>query len=343
MKKFLTAAVLSAFVSGAVFAEYNTRPGSQNLLRFSEPQLLTGAASSAGGAIFDVTPASIVNNPAVTAYEQRIVADLAGTVLIDTDSTGFAGHAGLLIPTRWGVASFLVQGIFADLDHMCLGNGMNFDASFSKDVTDQLSVGMSANFGFTSWKSETDWKLGADMGAFYNFGDLGPFKSVRFGGSLLNLGKMYSTKYVGTSYDWPGIATPKAGVAGSFLKQENFEIGASADFSSPSFQNFVIDAGLQILINKIIKVSTAWEYDVKEFGDDARNVMPSIGLSVKFRFNSREGSMLANRGWAESDMTVSGAWQQMYEDINAVSGGVILKLGLEDTTPPKIILWGEEE
>ena len=41
-------------------------------------------------------------------------------------------------------------------------------------------------------------------------------------------------------------------------------------------------------------------------------------------------------------MTVSGAWKQMYENINAVSAGAFLKLGLTDTKAPEVILWDEE-
>jgi len=339
MKKLLASIAATALICTSAFAEYDVVPGAQNMLRFSEPQLLTGAASAAGGALYDVTPSSVVNNPAVTAYEQRIVADLAGTVLIETDHTGFAGQAGLTIPTRWGVSTFLFQCNFIELGStMNLGNGINFIGSFAKDVTDQLSIGMSANFGYCNCSSVNDWKAGVDMGAFYNFGELGPFQDLRFGGSLLNLGKMYSID----SVSFPGLATPKAGVAGTFLKKEHFVMGASLDVSSPSFQNFVLDAGLQVELNKIVKISTAWEYDAREFDEGARNIMPSVGVSFKFRFNSKDGSMLAEHGWAESDMTVSGAWQQMYEDINAISGGCVLKLGLEDETAPEIILWGEE-
>ena len=49
--------------------------------------------------------------------------------------------------------------------------------------------------------------------------------------------------------------------------------------------------------------------------------------------------MLAKTGWAQSEMTVSGAWKQLYKNINAVSVGATLNLGLEDTQAPEIILW----
>lgn len=337
MKKLMSGIALAAIVSASLFADV-TIPGAQNMLRYSEPQLLTGAASSAGGALFDVTPGSVVNNPAVMAYEQRIVADVAGTLLLGSDNSSFIAQTGLTVPTRWGVGTALVEYIFAD--SMNLGNGINIIGSVAKDITEQLSIGMSLDFGYAGFTDGSDFKIAADMGAFYNFGILGPFQDVRFGGSLLHLGKMYAP---GDGIkDMPGIATPKAGVAATLLSKDAFKIGASADISSPAFQDFVLDLGCQIELNKIITVSTSWEYDAKEFADDNKNIMPSISVSYKFRFNSKEGSTLANHGWAESDMTASGAWSQLYEDINAISAGCVLKLGQEDTQAPEIILWGEE-
>ena len=51
---------------------------------------------------------------------------------------------------------------------------------------------------------------------------------------------------------------------------------------------------------------------------------------------------MANKGWDQSDMTVSGAYKQLYKNVNAVSAGAILNLGLADTKAPEIQLWGEQ-
>ena len=42
-------------------------------------------------------------------------------------------------------------------------------------------------------------------------------------------------------------------------------------------------------------------------------------------------------------MTVSGAWKQLYKNVNAVSAGAKINLGLKDTQAPEIILWGEKQ
>jgi hypothetical protein len=350
MQKKLIAAVLFAAVATGLFA-YNPPAGGQNLFRITEPQLLTGAGSSAGGAIFGVTPASIVNNPALTAYEQRIVLDVAGTMLFnskDSDhSVGSAFEGGLLIPTRWGVWSSVIQGIFVPFYDMQLGNNIALSTSFSKDITDMLSVGVGVNFGvFYGYKS--DWTGSANLGALYRIGTVSFLKDVRFGASLMNLGKMYTNTTVYGIYDgddadmWPGIATPRFGAAATILSAGRMDLGLSTDISIPAFQNFVFDAGLKMEFAKIVTLSTSWEYDAREFAQGAKNIMPSVGLSIKFLFNSKDGSMMAEHGWQQSEMTVSGGWQQLYKNVNAVSTGAVLDLGLKDTKAPEITLWGEE-
>jgi len=348
IKKLLAA--VSALLSVSVLAAYNPPAGGQNFLRLTEPQLLSGASSSAGGAIFSVTPASVVNNPALTAFEQRIVLDLAGTMLFDSsdsnESVGGATQAGILFPSRWGVSSFLLQGVWVPFDRMQVGNNIHFNASFAKDVTDKLAIGMSGNVGLF-YGYDSDWLGAVDMGALYLFGDLAFMQNVRFSAALLNLGKMYSeTTNHGIkgsdAADWPALATPKAGVAATLFNNKKLEIGASVDISAPGFQNFVLDAGVQLVFGGIVNVASGWEYDAREYSEGAKNVMPSVGVSCKFMFNSKDGSFLTNKGWQQSEMTVSAAWQQMYKKINAVSVGALLNLGLKDTEAPKIILWGEE-
>ncbi len=339
------------FAAAALYA-YNPPAGGQNLFRVSSPELLTDGNSTAGGGFFNVSPDSIVNNPALTAFEQRVVLNLAGTMFFDSDdesdkSVGGAFETGLLIPSRWCVSSFLVQGVFVPFYDMHLGNSITFTANVAKDVTDKLSVGMGANVG-VFYGYDSDWLGGLNMGAFYNYGDILFMKDLRFGAALLNIGKpLKNTEVVGITgddfaKDWPGIATPKTGVAATLLSKPNFDIGASVDFSFPAFRDFVIDAGVQLLIFDAVKVSSSWEYDAREYSEGCKNIMPSVGVSFQFRFNSKDGSLLASKGWAQSEMTVSGAWKQMYKNVNAVSAGAKLNLGLKDTEAPEIILWGEE-
>lgn len=383
MKKTLGAVFAALFFSASLSA-YNPPAGGQNVLRLTEPQLLTGAHSAAGGGIFGVTPASIVNNPALTAWEQRITLDLAGTLFINSNTDApYNGHSlgegfqgALLIPSRWCVSTLLFQGVWTQAFDMPVGDSLNFTGGLAKDITDQVSVGMNANFGllYGDWV-DSDWTANLAFGAYYNHGDLAFMQNVRFGAAISNIGKVYSksskTRGIKTAKNirdwsdsdskassaegaaksgpefeeatpWPGIATIRTGIAATMLRTDIMDLGLSLDLSYPFFQDLVADIGLQLQFWDFLKVSSAWEFDLQEFSNDAKNLMPSIGVSFKFIFNSAQGSYMANKGWDQSDMTVSGAWKQMYKNVNAVSAGAVLNLGLADTKAPEITLWGDQ-
>ena len=213
MKKIMGAMFALALLSANLFAEYNPPAGGQNVLRLTSPQLITGANSAAGGGIFGITPSSIINNPALTAWEQRITLDLAGTLFINSNddykpgdhALGEAFHAGFLVPSRWCVSTLLLQGVWTEAFDMPIGDSINFTGGFSKDITDQVAVGMTLNFGLLYGDIvDSDWTASAAFGAHYNHGDLAFMKNVRFGVSMGNIGKMYSK-----SSDTLGIKTAK--------------------------------------------------------------------------------------------------------------------------------------
>ena len=367
MKKLLGATFAALLVSANLFA-YNPPAGGQNVLRLTEPNLITGANSAAGGGLFYTTPASIINNPALTAWEQRITLDVAGTLFLNSNTDEpYGGHSlgegfegALLIPSRWCVSTLLFQGVWTKAFDMPIGDSINFTGGVSKDITDEVSVGMTGTFGYLYGDiTKSDWTANLGLGAYYNYGDFSFMRNLRFGLSILNIGKMYAGKDEALGIKtakairngdsgsdattmWPGIATIRIGAAAELVSTGDMSLGASLDFACPGFQNFVVDLGLQCLIFDMIRVSTSWEMDVQEFSNDAKNILPSVGVSFKFLFNSKEGSYLANKGWAQSDMTVSGAWKQMYKKINAVSAGAVLNLGLTDTKAPEITMWGEQ-
>lgn len=349
MQKRIIAFAVSLFMIALAYA-YNPPAGGQNFLRITEPQLLTGAGSCAGGAIFNgVTPASVINNPALTAFEQRIILDIAGTMLFDSSDSdhtiGGAFQTGIAIPSRWCVSSFLFQGVWVPFENMETGNSLNLNANFSKDLTDTLVVGGGVDFGIF-YGHGTDWRAGANLGVLYCFGDVSFLRDVRFGAALTNLGKPWTDTTVegitgSEASMWPGLATIKTGAAAILFSTDTMNLGASTDFSVPAFQNLVIDAGVQLEFNEFIKVSTSWEYDVRECAEGSVNLIPSVGLSFKFIFKAKEDSILTERGWQQSEMTVSAAWQNLYETVNAASVGAVINLGLKDTDAPEIILWSE--
>ncbi len=359
MKKSIIATAAAVLLGSSAFA-YNPPAGGQNLQRITSPFLLVGAKSAAGGPLLEVLPDSVVNNPALPGFSQRSSIELAGTMLFDSSdesdtSLGGAFNLGLQIATRWCVPTILVQGVFSDYYDMHLGNTINFTAGYSKEITDNLSVGLSGNFGLL-WGAGSDWTLSGALGAYYNAGDAGFLKNLRFGAALTNLGKMYDdTETYGidssasvdangnTTIDyadkWPALATLRVGAAAHLIDADSFKLGLSADIATPGFQNVVFDAGLQMKFFDVVKLSTAWEFDIQEYSKyEYTNLMPSIGLSFNIIIKSKSEA-LRKRDWDQSEINAGAAWQRMYENVDAVSAGVVLDLGLKDTQPPEIEMW----
>ena len=358
MKKVLSAlAVLTA--ASSLFA-YNPPTGSEDLNRLSEPELLSGGRSTAGGALYFVTPGSIVNNPALPALEQRIMIDLGYTALIDNDDLsdddyGNAAQLGVSIPSRYGVTTLLGQWVTSPFYDMNLGHIFDFRGNFSKDITDNLTFGATANIGI-AYDEKTDWKAGVDLGVLYNFGKIAFMDDFRLGVALMNLGKPFSgDELLGMSADsrdetfedweeatmYPGLATLRVGIASTLFTVGSFKGGWSADVSVPTAQNAIVDAGLQVAYNDIVRLNVGWGSNIREL-IEGRNVnLPAIGLSFRFAFKS---SKLAagNSDWGQSEMTVGAVWQQLYKNVTAVSGGALLKLGTSDNEPPEITLWPDD-
>ena len=142
----------------------------------------------------------------------------------------------------------------------------------------------------------------------------------------------------------PSIAIPKVGIAATLFSVADNKIagGFSADLSFPMFMNMVVDAGLQLRIANIVTVKTGWQLDVRDTANKDYNLLPSVGITVRFGINTKENQFMLDNGWQQSEITTSGAWQNLYEGVHAVSAGAAINLGLRDTEAPKIILWDEE-
>lgn len=316
-----------------------TTTGGDYAFRLTHPDLLSGGASAAGGGFFTAGPGSIAINPALPAGEQRIMLNLGYTALLkpgDDFDMGGAGLVALLVPSRWGVFSGVVEGVFCDLGELNLKNTVGLRAGFSKDINEKLYAGVALNGGIR-WAEETDWSLGLNIGFMYQLGDLGFLRDVRIGGALMNMGKPYT-------WGMPSICTPRVGLAGTLFSAADEKLmgGFSADLSFPQFMNAVLDVGLQVKIANIITVKSAWQFNLRETLDGARNLIPSVGITVKFGINTKSNQFMAEKGWQQSEITTSAAWQNLYGDIHAASIGAAINLGLKDTSAPEIILWGEE-
>lgn len=344
-----TLAVCAAVLSAAALSAYNPPVGGESMNRLSSPTQLASASSAAGGALYSAGPDSIAFNPAITAYEQRIALDAGYTLLFSTDDSahplGSSFQSGILVPWKWCIGSAYFTFNSLPFDEMELGNSFSLKAGVSKQITDNISIGLGMNSGFF-WGYDKDWALGADAGVLYRRENLGFMKDFRFGVSLQNLGKNYNdTTLIGINDDeageFPGLATLRIGTAATLLSVKDFKLGMSFDIAAPAFQNAEFDAGLQMSLKDSFFVAVSEAVNVRETGEGHNNFMPAVSLGYKFIFSSKDNAYLQKNGWQQSEMLASAAWQQMYETVNACSGGLKMKLGLQDTDPPKIELWDE--
>lgn len=346
-KAFLCLAIITFYT--CVFA-YNPPPSGENLYDFTSPSMVSGEISVAGGALFQVEPGHVTINPALPASEQRVVIDLSYAALIAPSKANTSGHAfnvGTIIPSKYGVFTGVVQGVFIPFDDMQLKNSVTIRGAYSKDILDSLYVGAGVSVAFGS-----NWALNLDMGFLYLPGKITwlPFMSdIRLAASLTGIGKPFNPSSIGIdgsatgATGFPSMFTPHFGFAGTFLEIKQVKAGLSLDLSFPTFQNLIFDTGLQFLFANMINVSTGWQFNLKETLEDVANYYPSVSVSVKFNFITKEESLLGRQGWEESEMIVSGAYKALNNSVHVASGGAALYLGLKDTAAPEITLWGNDE
>lgn len=352
MKKTLVMAALLCLAAD-IFA-YNPPRGGEDLYRYNNPELLSGAASAVGGPAMTVVSGSVAYNPALIAGEQRIGLDLGATAFVNYDAYegdddfGFGMSGGLIIPTKWAVFAGNVSATFADFYGMNLRNTMIFNGAAAKDINDKLSVGANIYFGLYMGEG-ADFSVGADLGALYKLDDFACFKEPRLGFSLLNLGKPapdyaeYGVK-AGEPSGYPSILTPRAGFAATVFEVKKLRGMFSADISSPMCQNVVSDLAFTLDFNDFVKVNLSSQFNFVEIAEhkgDGFNYI-SIGASIKLGMNSKKLTE-KNAEWEQSEIIPSFATQTLYTGIGAISAGAKLNLGAKDTSAPEIILWDVEE
>lgn len=350
MKKIASVFLLASLCL-ATMAAYNPPVGGEDFNLLASPLNLSGANSVTGGALFNAGADSLVVNPALTANEQRVNLTAGYTFMYSTNDSNnkkiaSAFQTGILIPFKLYIFSGYVNGTFSPFEEMNLENSINIKAGLSKEITEKLYVGASVSGGY-AWQYGNDWSLCANVGAFYNFGDIGFMKDFRIGASALNLGKNYSIQRVGLdkeqkSTDYPTIATIKAGFAGTLVSNDTIKLGLGFDFTTPCFQNFIVDANAQLAIKNAFIISVGEKFNLMEAIKCHKSYIPSVAFLFRFSFDVKKNAYLERRGWSQSEMSVSAGYRNLYGSIHAASAGIDLDLGMEDNQPPKILVWDNE-
>lgn len=330
-------------ICAAAFA-YNPPVQGENYAGFINPHQLTAGFSAAGGPLLTVTPSSVMVNPALGAYQNRAALDIGYTGIFTGDGNSpyaQAFGAGILIPTNFCNITGEFFGVFSETEKMQFGNTLNFKTTASKEVAENLVVGIGVGGGCL-WGFNTDWNLVLDVGAVYKFGDLGPMHNFRVAASVLNIGKVYNNTYtkgifgVNDGSDWtsyPGFLTVKAGAAAEFVNTDKFTLGLSLDVATPFFQDVIIDAGVQMLICNFVVVNSSWEFDTAACAAGYQSWLPTVGIAFKFGLDT---SFTNKEDWKKSDLEISSAWKNVAGDVNAVSLGATVTMGQPDRKAPEI-------
>ncbi len=347
-KKSLSVLLLS--VAAVTVWAYAPPAAGQLTYQITTPDVLAGGATVAGGAFEYSSVAHAAVNPALTAPEQRIVADGAATILTGTlggeKKLGVPSfYLGLVIPTKMGVFSGSGQGLFANFDNMALGNTFTTRGGFAKEIDDRLNVGADLYLSIGSTNAGFDWALGTDLGFTYEMGTWKylPFMSdIRWGAALTGLGKNLHSS--ADSYSaFPGIFTPSAGIAGTLFTWKALSGAAAVDLSVPSFQDVAFNALVDIRVSDFLSVKTGWNFDLLETLNKTASYLPYVTVGVTFGHTSKDDSFLSKMGGQQSEFNLGGTWRQLTNDVTAYSAGATIKLGLPDTSAPAIVLWEDEE
>lgn len=325
-------------------AAYNPPAGSEEAHTFFSPALLGGQSSSAGTALDPVVPPALSINPALSAGEQRPIFHAAYAGVSNFRSPQPFGHFAAvsgLYPARWGVISASINFFKSDFSTFSLGTAVEGRFSYAKDITDNiyLGIGMYVLGG-------TGWGLGVDLGFLYNFGDLGFLKNARLGVSLTGLGKPYTPTQAaaqgitsGKVGGFPSPVTPHIGFAATLVDIPHFELGANIDLSAPFFQNLQIGTGLQMFIGELVSVKTGWQFNLVETLKKKPMYLPSvsIGFVIPVEIKQKEGTPQKTLP-GRSDIIIDIGAKPFYSDLWALGGGVLVKFGQVDSTPPEITL-----
>lgn len=347
MKKTVLLAAFS-LITAALFA-YNPPLGGENLYKLSNPVMISGGDSASGGPLFNIIPASISYNPALTATEQRTVLNLSGDIMFNTSdfnsSLGWGAQAGVTIPTKWMVFSGTINGIFSGNTGLPIGNTIIVHAGIAKEFLDNIYIGLNL-YGGSYFSHGSDWSIGCDFGLLYK-GEksLGFLRDPRIGISVLNIGRSAGSEYEVIGIDgttegtvYPGILTPRISLGATVLQTWGWKAGLSMDASFPACQNAVFDVAFAVSYNNLLEFNLGWQANVRELAEGAKVNWPSIGISCKIMLSSNK----KNDTWQQSELVPSVAWQNMYGEVQNISAGATLYLGQEDNEAPEIYLWDED-
>ncbi len=341
MKKTLTAAFILAIACNVFIFGYDPPQGAFFLRSLYSPWGLASTPTVTGPA----SPWATQLNPSATGGSQltQIEAGYTGVTDFGTAAQGWGSGAALSfsIPVPYGVwggsASFFsVPAAMTDMD---LGTFGSLRVNFSKDLLSTLYIGSAiditlggnANFG---------WGIGLDLGATWFAGNLGFLKDTRFGLSILDIGKGYSTVpltgiFGGAASSYPSAFTLGLGMRSYLLQSYNWNLDVALDLWSPSFQDLGADVSVGFGFREYVSLRLGWSIGMRDtIAGSGRSFLPSLGISGTIPLG--KGFTLGKQSHKDASVSTSVAIAPLYDSLYAMGAGFNLSFGIKDKTAPVI-------
>jgi len=284
-------------------------------------------------------------NPSVTGGSQLVQVEGSYTGITDFGAAaqgwGSAASVAFSLPQPYGVwgGSLSLFSAPGTMTSMPLGTFGSLRASFSKDLLPSVYVGsalditLGGNGGF-------GWGMGLDLGATWFAGNLSFLKDTRFGLSILDIGKGYSTApltgiFGGAASSYPSAFTLGLGMKAFLVQSYNWTIDAALDLWSPSFQDLGIDMSFGFGFKEYATLRLGWSAGLRDsLAASGRSLLPTLGLSGTIPLG--KGFTFAKRTYRDASLSVAAGFAPLYDSLRALGAGFNLSFGIKDRTAPVI-------
>jgi flagellar hook assembly protein FlgD/outer membrane protein OmpA-like peptidoglycan-associated protein len=345
---FIRKTLLVALACVGVFAVsgYDPAKGAFQLPSLYSPWGMAGSPTVTGPA----APWAAAFNPSVLAGSQVYQLEGSYTGITDfgaaSQGYGSAGALSFSIPVPYAVynGSLRFLSTPAGMTSMPLGTLVSAKAGISKDLLPTLHLGSALDLTLGGNQGDFGWGLGLDLGATWFAGNLGFLKDTRFGVSLLQIGKGYSTDpstpltgiFGGQASSYPSAFTFGAGMRAFLVQQYYWNLDAAIDLWSPSFQDLSADLSLGLSFRDHVSLRAGWTVGLRDtIAGSGRSFLPSIGIQGNIPL--KKGMKVGAKEFRDASLGMAVAAAPLYDSLFGVGGGFNLSFGLKDRTAPKIV------
>ncbi len=340
-KKIRIAVVITALLNLIPLSAYNPPKGGFSLPSIYSPWGLAYTPTVTGPS----NPWAALLNPSVIADNQLVQIEAAYTGITDFGTAGqgwgSAASLGFALPAPYGVwggaARFFSSA--AGMTSMPLGTFGGLTGIFAKDLLPSLYLGTAVDLTMGG-QGGFGWGLSLDLGATWLAGDLGIFKDTRFGLSILDMGKGYSTPtatgmFGGSATSYPAAFTLGLGARSNLVQNYYWNLDAGIDVWSPSFQDLGLDISVGIAFREMIALRLGWSAGLRDIlNGTGRSYLPSLGIFGTISLD--KGFNFAGRSNRDANIGIGTAIAPLYDSLYAMSAGASLSFGLRDRTAPVI-------